>query len=116
MRSLAAYVSHRTGSRLDDVTSGFRAHNRAAVELFARHYPAEYLSDTVESLVLAHQAGARIDQVPVHMHAREAGAPSQSTFWSVAYLARVSLILVLGVIRRRPHPDLTRGAPWPAST
>ena len=46
-----------THVHLTDVTSGFRAHNRAAMELFARTYPADYLADTVESLVIAAEAG-----------------------------------------------------------
>ena len=52
MRILARYLSRVTGTRLTDVTSGFRAHNRAAIELFARSYPADYLSDTIESLII----------------------------------------------------------------
>jgi drug/metabolite transporter (DMT)-like permease len=116
MRSLAGYVSWRTGTRLDDVTSGFRAHNRAAVELFARRYPTEYLSDTVESLVIAHAAGARLAQIPVRMHAREAGRPSHSTLQSIAYLGRVAVVLVLGLARagaERPAPALL-GADGPS--
>ena len=57
MRLLASYLSWMTQVHLTDVTSGFRAHNRAAIELFARKYPADYLSDTVESVVLAIEAG-----------------------------------------------------------
>ena len=36
MRLLARYLSRVTGTKLTDVTSGFRAHNRAGIELFAR--------------------------------------------------------------------------------
>lgn len=127
MRALAAYASAQTGTRLDDVTSGFRAHNRAAVELFARTYPAEYLSDTVESLVIAQRAGAHFTQVPVAMSPRTFGAPSQSTIRSATYLLRVTLILALATIRRQPklhqhQPDSSttqvtdkEGETWPAS-
>ena len=105
MRMLAAYLTRLTGTRLTDVTSGFRAHNRPAIELFARTYPAEYLSDTVESLVIASRMGAHVAQVPVSMRARVTGSPSQSTWRAVGYLVRVGLMLVLEVIRTRSHPD-----------
>jgi glycosyltransferase involved in cell wall biosynthesis len=105
MRMLSSYLSRLTGTELTDVTSGFRAYNRPAIELFARTYPAEYLSDTVESLVIASRAGARITQVPVSMRPRLAGTPSQSSWRAVGYLLRVSVMLVLERIRRHPQPD-----------
>ena len=105
MRMLASYLSRLTGTELTDVTSGFRAYNRPAIELFARTYPAEYLSDTVESLVIASRAGARVSQVPVSMRPRLAGTPSQSSWRAVGYLLRVSVMLLLERIRRRPPSD-----------
>jgi glycosyltransferase involved in cell wall biosynthesis len=102
MRLLATYMSRMTGEHLTDVTSGFRAHNRAAVSIFARTYPADYLSDTVESLVIASRAGAAISQVGVAMRPRYAGRPSQSSWRATAYLVRVLVTLALAVIRRRP--------------
>ena len=101
MRLLATYLSRLTRTELTDVTSGYRAYNRAAIELFSRTYPADYLSDTVESLVIASRAGMRIGQVPVSMRARQAGTPSQSAWRAVLYLARVTVMLLLEIIRRR---------------
>lgn len=101
---LAGYLSRMTGTSLSDVTSGFRAHNRALLDIFARTYPADYLSDTVESLVIARRAGATITQVPVTMRPRYAGRPSQSSWRAVVYLFRVVVTLALAVIRRRPPP------------
>jgi glycosyltransferase involved in cell wall biosynthesis len=105
MRLLASYLSRVTGTHLTDVTSGFRAHNRAAIELFARNYPSDYLADTVESLVLASRAGGRVLQVPVEMHQRHFGTSSQSPLRASTYLLRVSFMLVLSIIRRRPKPQ-----------
>ncbi|MCU4182923.1 glycosyltransferase family 2 protein [Acidiferrimicrobium sp. IK] len=114
MRALARYVSRRTGVALDDVTSGFRAHNRAAIDLFARLYPAEYLSDTVESLVIAHDAGAVIGQVPVRMRERAGGSPSQNLLRAATYLVRVGFILGLARLRRGPATS-SKEEPWPVS-
>lgn len=102
MRLLAAALSRLTGTRLTDVTSGFRATGPAALPLFARDYPQEYLGDTVESLVLAHRAGLRIAQVPVAMRPRAGGRPSQSPLRASAYLLRAGLVLMMAVVRRRP--------------
>jgi glycosyltransferase involved in cell wall biosynthesis len=112
MRLLAWYLSRITRVRLTDVTSGFRAHNRAAIELFAKTYPADYLADTVESLVIAIEAGGAVTQVPVSMRSRAGGSPSQSSFRATAYLVRVALMLALAVFRRHSaRPDTTEALP-----
>ncbi len=111
MRLLASYLSRMTHVHLTDVTSGFRAHNRAAIELFARNYPADYLSDTVESVVLAIEAGGTVTQVPVSMRSRSGGSPSQSTLRAAAYLVRVAFMLALAVFRRHSARPDTSEAP-----
>jgi glycosyltransferase involved in cell wall biosynthesis len=104
MRILAHHLSRVTRTRLTDVTSGFRAHNRAAIALFARSYPADYLSDTIESLIIVAGAGGRVQQVPVTMRPRLAGSPSQSPSRAALYLLRVVLFLALSVFRQHSHP------------
>lgn len=103
MKALALGLSRVTKSQLTDTTSGFRASDRQAIELFARHYPAEYLGDTVESLVIAVRAGLRVKQVPVEMWERQAGVPSQTPLKASLYLARALLALAVAVSRRRDH-------------
>jgi len=100
MRLLAGTLSRVTGTRLTDATSGFRVSNARTLELFARHYPAEYLGDTVETLVIVARAGLTVAQVPVTMRDRAGGQPSQSPVRAAVYLLRVCLALVLGRIRR----------------
>jgi glycosyltransferase involved in cell wall biosynthesis len=102
MRFLAVVLSWLAGTKLTDVTSGFRAAGPRAVRLFAMHYPAEYLGDTVESLVLATRAGLKVRQVPVAMRCRNGGRPSQSPTRAAVYLLRVGLALLLALVRRRP--------------
>jgi glycosyltransferase involved in cell wall biosynthesis len=111
MRLLAHRLSHLVGGHLTDVTSGFRAHNRAAIELFARTYPADYLADTVESLVIVGQAGGRVDQLPVAMRARYGGIPSQSSWKAGLYLVRVVSMLAFSVFRRRNTDTQESGEP-----
>jgi glycosyltransferase involved in cell wall biosynthesis len=99
MTFLAKTLSHSAGVSLTDTTSGFRAAGPRAIKLFAKHYPAEYLGDTVESLVLASRAGFRIVQVPVAMRPRTQGTPSHGPFKSSLFLARVGLAVVFAYMR-----------------
>lgn len=101
MRVLSAVLSRTAKTRLTDTTSGFRASGPRAVALFAEHYPAEYLGDTIEALVIAARAGLTIGQVPVAMRPRVAGVPSHNFVKSTIYLARAGIALVFAYIRPR---------------
>jgi glycosyltransferase involved in cell wall biosynthesis len=102
MRLLARSLSRQCKTPLTDVTSGLRMADRRAIELFARTYPAEYLGDTVESLVIAARAGLTVAEVPVSMRLRAHGTPSQSPLKATIYLSRAVLALLLAQIRKRP--------------
>ncbi len=106
---LAKVLSRLAGVRLTDVTSGFRAANRRAVAVFADHYPAEYLGDTVESLVIALRVGCTVDQLPVEMRPRTVGQASQSPLKATVYLARAVVALGLALVRRWPSATETLG-------
>lgn len=103
MRGLARAVSLLCGTRITDATSGFRAIGPRALEVWSRHYPAEYL-DNIESLVIAHRAGLVVREVPVTMRPRQGGDPSQSLPRAALYLGRALLVLLLATIRS--HPDV----------
>ncbi len=106
---LAKVLSRMAGVALTDVTSGFRAANRRAVTVFADHYPAEYLGDTVESLVIALRTGCSVQQLPVEMRPRTIGQASQSTLRSTVYLGRAVIALGLALVRRWPAATETLG-------
>ena len=108
---LARVLSRVARTRLTDVTSGFRVSNRRAISVFATHYPAEYLGDTVESLVIAARAGCTITQEPVTMRARTAGRASHSPVKAAIYLCRAIVALVLALVRDWPaqiEDDVTK--------
>lgn len=99
MNILAHLLSKSAGHKLTDTTSGFRATGPRAVRLFAEHYPAEYLGDTVESLVIAARAGYTIVQVPVSMRPRVGGTPSHSPIKASIFLARVGIAMLFAFLR-----------------
>jgi glycosyltransferase involved in cell wall biosynthesis len=96
---LAKFVSRVARTRLTDVTSGFRAANAEAIAQYVRYYPAEYLGDTLDSLVAALHSGLTVTQVPVAMRARQHGTPSQGTWGSTVYLLRSAFALALALTR-----------------
>lgn len=99
MTVLAKLLSRSAKAELTDTTSGFRASGPRAVRLFARHYPAEYLGDTVESLVIAARAGLTITQVPVSMRERAGGSPSHSPIKASVFLVRVGIAMLFAFLR-----------------
>jgi len=99
MRFLAAVLSRVAHTPLTDTTSGFKASNRRAIRLFAANYPAEYLGDTIESLVIASRAGLVVRQVGVEMRPRAGGRPSHSPLRAAVFLARAVLALLIALSR-----------------
>lgn len=87
MHALEWMVRRISGRRLTDVTSGFRAFDRPVLHLLAREYPADYIADTVEALLIVLAAGHSVVEVPVDMRRRTAGVPStRSLRLPVTYL------------------------------
>lgn len=104
MKLLATILSRTAKTRLTDTTSGFKASGPRAVLLFAQHYPAEYLGDTIEALVIAARAGCSVTQVPVSMRPRAGGVPSHNPLKAALYLGRA--VLALGFALLRPPVPL----------
>lgn len=99
MRLIASALSRTAKTRLTDTTSGFKACGPRAVALFADVYPAEYLGDTIEALVIAARAGCVITQVPVAMRARAGGKPSHNPLRAAVYLFRAFIALAFAYAR-----------------
>ena len=96
---LSTSLSATTHTTLTDTTSGFKANGPRAIRLFAQHYPAEYLGDTIESLVIAARAGCTVAQIPVSMRPRSGGQPSHRPIKAAVYLGRAILALMFAVMR-----------------
>lgn len=97
---LAGIVGRLARTRLTDVTSGFRAADRTAIEQYCAYYPAEYLGDTIDSLVIAVRSGLSVTQVGVAMRPRQAGTPSNNPYKAAVYLVRSMFALFISLTRR----------------
>ncbi|MFK4295033.1 glycosyltransferase involved in cell wall biosynthesis [Arthrobacter sp. GAS37] len=101
MQFLAKVISGLAKTRLTDVTSGFRAANDRAISQYLDHYPAEYLGDTIDSLVVAIRSGCKVTQIPVAMRPRQGGTPSHNPAKAAIYLGRSTFALLFALTRKR---------------
>ena len=108
MKLLSIVLSRTAKTTLTDTTSGFRASGPRCIELFAAHYPAEYLGDTIEALVISARVKCVVRQVPVSMRIRAGGVPSHNPFKAAAYLGRASMAVVFALVR----PSSTLKGGW----
>ncbi|HEY3726547.1 MAG TPA: glycosyltransferase family 2 protein [Solirubrobacteraceae bacterium] len=104
-------LSKILGQRITDPTSGFRVYNRRAIRLFARDYPHDY--PEVEAVLMLHANRLRLAEVPVQMHLRGSGRSSITRSRSAYYMIKVSLALLVGLMRR--HSVVEPGDPAPVS-
>jgi glycosyltransferase involved in cell wall biosynthesis len=99
MRVLGTTVRILSGQMFTDTSSGFRAFDRRALELFARTYPVDYM-ESVEALVMACADGLRVVEVPVRMRIRAGGQASNRNLRLVYHYARLLLVILLTTSRR----------------
>lgn len=98
---LRGVIRTLTGLSVTDVTSGFRAANRRVIRAFAHWYPEDYPEPEV--ILLLHRSGYRVSELGVQMRQRKAGRSSIRLFDGFYYVAKVTICLVLDLIRH----------PWP---
>jgi glycosyltransferase involved in cell wall biosynthesis len=92
-------INNLTGTRITDPTSGFRAHGKKLIEAFAKYYPHDFPEP--EAIVVAKRMNASIVEVPVIMKARQSGKSSIRKLKSIYYMFKVTLAILLHMIRRR---------------
>lgn len=92
-------VSSIVGKRVYDTTSGFRAINRKAIILLAETYPHDY--PEVEALITLYRNGMEFVEIPVEMNYRQEGTSSISTTAGAYYMLKVTLAVLVAVIKRR---------------
>jgi glycosyltransferase involved in cell wall biosynthesis len=99
----ARLVSALTRQRVTDTTSGFQALNRRGIAVFAADYPHDY--PEVEATVMVYKHGLRLVEVPVRMREREHGRSSITALRSVYYMLKVTLALLVGMLRTYAVPS-----------
>ncbi|MDI6763778.1 MAG: glycosyltransferase family 2 protein [Thermodesulfobacteriota bacterium] len=91
-------ISLIVGQKITDPTSGFRAANRKAIQLFAFDYPQDYPEPEV--LVLLHQCGLKVTEVQIGMSKRYAGESSITKLRSIYYMVKVLLAIFVDCFKK----------------
>jgi len=105
MRRMGIFIFSRVismivGQKITDPTSGFRAANRKAIQLFASNYPQDYPEP--EAVVLLHQCRLKMGEVPVEMSERYSGESSITKIRSVYYMVKVLLAIFVDCFKKPP--------------
>jgi glycosyltransferase involved in cell wall biosynthesis len=84
-----------------DSTSGMYAANAAALPILAQPYTSG--APEVQALLRLHDAGLRVDEVPVHMRERAGGESKLRGKTAIMLVLTVAATLVAFLYRRRSH-------------
>ena len=93
IRIISTTIRLLCGARVLDVTSGFRACNKALTAFYARQYAQDYPEP--EAIVSAVLNGYRVGEVPVVMQERMGGVSSINLLRSAYYMIKVPLALLV---------------------
>ena len=99
IRLFSVICSKAIGTKITDVTSGFKAYNRNTIEFFAKQYKHE-IYDTSQVLLLGSFSGARIKEVSVEMKEREFGKSEYSSL-SALWFPIKGIINILGCLLQK---------------
>lgn len=91
IKLLSFFIWICTGVKIKDVTSGFRAVNKAFIKVFASDYSKDYPEP--EAIVTTKMYGGRILEIPVVMKERECGSSSITLYRSIYYMIKVTLAI-----------------------
>ena len=97
-------ISTIAKQKITDPTSGFRAVNRKAIQLFASNYPQDYPEP--EAVVLLHQCRLKMGEIQVGMSKRYSGESSITKIRSVYYMVKVLLAIFVDCFKKPPFLEL----------
>ena len=103
IRFLSMLISSLGVTRITDPTSGFRCASPAAWQAFAQRYPEDYPEP--ESLYWCLRNRLKVAEIPVQMHCRQTGVSSINRWQSVYYMCKVTLAILVDVLRTREQPQ-----------
>jgi len=108
IKILSGWIRILSGLKITDCTSGFRAVNRKVIRAYAHWYPEDYPEPEV--VLLLHRSKFKVIEIPVRMRRRMYGTSSISLIRGLYYVLKVSVCLLLDMIRQ-PWPSGKIGLP-----
>lgn len=94
---ISTAIKIKTGIRVKDTTSGFRAADKKTIKMFAKSYPLEYPEPISTTKILLSKL--KIAEVPVSMNER-IGGKSSIVSWKKAYYM-INVMLTILLMKRR---------------
>lgn len=98
IRYFSALIKALTRTRITDPTSGMRMVDREVIEIYANSYPKDYPEP--ESAVAILNMGKTVGEYPVVMRERTEGVSSISPLKSVYYMVKVTLAILVEMLRK----------------
>ncbi len=99
-----SWLTTRVTSRpITDCSSGFRALNIRALDLFAESYPVDF--PDAEALIMAHRAGLRVLEVPARFRERHNGRSSLRPWRMLYYPLKETLSIGIMMTKRGGCPS-----------
>ena len=86
-------IKLKTGVKIYDTTSGFRAIDKNVIKIFAGSYPTEYPEPISTVKILNNNLS--VEEVPVGMKEREGGKSSISSWKTIYYMINVILSILI---------------------
>lgn len=93
IKAISSIIKLKTGKKIYDTTSGFRAVNSDILNQFAKDYPTEYPEPI--STVKMINTGYKVTEIPVKMHERKTGKSSIGSWKNVYFMINVFLSILL---------------------
>lgn len=98
IRYFSGLIRLLTGAKVTDPTSGMRMVDRDIIEIYAESYPKDYPEP--ESVVAILNMGKTVGEYPVVMRERTEGVSSISPLRSVYYMVKVTLAILVEMLRK----------------
>ena len=93
IRLISSIIKLKTGKKIYDTTSGFRAIDKKLIKLFTEIYPMEYPEPISTVYILAN--GYKVKEIGVNMKDRTGGKSSIHTWKNAYYMINVILNILL---------------------
>ena len=93
IKLISLFIKLKTGKKVYDTTSGFRAADRKVIEIFSNHYPVEYPEPISTVNILLNKYN--VSEIPVSMNERKEGKSSISSWKNVYYMINVLLSIIV---------------------
>ncbi len=93
IKLISAAIKIKTGKRIYDTTSGFRAADYSVINEFAANYPTEYPEPISTTFLL--KSDFKVSEVAVSMYEREHGVSSIQSWKNIYYIINVIISILL---------------------